>query len=64
MDDPQKFTEAIRKLAPAAAQAVPTTNSTSITRLTTATTYQFRVAYCKSGCVLGDYTNPVTVTTL
>lgn len=41
----------------------PTTNSTTITSLTTATAYQFRVAYWKSGTILGDYSRPVSVTT-
>lgn len=41
----------------------PTASQTTITSLTTATAYQFRVAYWKGGTVLGDYTTPVLVTT-
>lgn len=41
----------------------PTTRTTTITGLTTATSYQFRVAYWKSGTTLGDYSRPVSVVT-
>lgn len=41
----------------------PATNSATITSLTTATSYQFRVAYNKGGTTLGDYSHPVLVTT-
>lgn len=41
----------------------PTTNSTTITGLTTGTAYQFRVAYWKGGTTLSEYSTPVSVTT-
>lgn len=40
-----------------------TTNSTTVSSLTTATAYQFRVAYKKAGTTLGDFSHPVMVTT-
>jgi len=41
----------------------PITNSTTITGLTTATSYMFRVAYWKAGTTLSDYSTPITVVT-
>lgn len=41
----------------------PSTNSATITALTTATAYQFRVAYWKGGTVIGDYSRPLSITT-
>lgn len=41
----------------------PSTNTTTITTLTTATAYQFRVAYWKDGTTLSDYSTAVSVTT-
>jgi hypothetical protein len=40
-----------------------TTNSATVSTLTTATAYQFRVAYNKGGTTLGDFSHPVMVTT-
>lgn len=40
-----------------------TTESATVSTLTTATAYQFRVAYNKGGTVLGDYSRPTSVTT-
>lgn len=47
-----------------AAGGEPATSGTTITGLTTATAYKYRVAYWKSGTTLGDYSRPVSVTTL
>lgn len=47
----------------AAAGGEPTTNSTSITGLTTATGYQFRVSYWQGGTVQGDPSHPLPVIT-
>lgn len=41
----------------------PTTNQTTITTLTTATQYQFRVSYWQGGTVQGDPSHPLIVTT-
>lgn len=42
----------------------PITNSTTVSGLTTATAYQFRVAYMQAGVTLGDYSTAVSATTL
>lgn len=41
----------------------PTPSNTTITSLTTATAYQFRVAYWKGATTIGDFSAPVLVTT-
>lgn len=41
----------------------PATNQATISSLTTATVYQFRIAYWKNGSVLGDYSKPITIQT-
>lgn len=41
----------------------PSTSTTTITSLTTATSYLFRVAYWKAATTLGDYSRPVAVVT-
>lgn len=46
-----------------AAGGEPTTNTTTVTGLTTATGYKFRVAYWKAGTLIGEYSTAVTVTT-
>ena len=46
-----------------AAGGEPTTNLTTLTGLTAATAYQARVAYRKSGTVLGDYSRPISFQT-
>jgi hypothetical protein len=40
-----------------------TTNTATVSSLTTATAYQYRVAYKKNGTTLGDFSHPVMVTT-
>jgi len=40
-----------------------TTNSATVSSLTSATAYQFRVAYNKGGTTLGDFSTPVSVLT-
>lgn len=40
-----------------------TTNSATVSSLTTTTAYSFRVAYKKGGSTLGDYSRPISVTT-
>jgi hypothetical protein len=47
----------------AGAPGTPDTNSTIVTTLTTATAYQFRVAFVKGGTVTGDFSRPVSVLT-
>ena len=46
-----------------AAGGEPTTSTTILTTLTTATAYQARVAYWKDGTTLGAYSHPVSFTT-
>lgn len=46
-----------------AAGGEPTTNSTTLTGLTTATQYQTRVAFWKDGTTLGEYSRPQSFTT-
>lgn len=41
----------------------PTTNVTSVSGLTTATSYQLRVAFVKGGTVTGEYSTPITQVT-
>jgi len=41
----------------------PTTNSTTVTTLTTGTSYQFRVAFWAAGTTIGDYSTPITAVT-
>jgi hypothetical protein len=47
----------------AGAPGSPTVATSTVTALTTATAYKFRVAYNKGGTVLGDYSRPIGVTT-
>jgi hypothetical protein len=47
----------------AAAGGETTAPTATVTSLTTATAYKFRVAYNKDGSVLGDFSRPISVTT-